>query len=175
MGHEVRLIDLTRIKFSPYGGPQDFKALKNPERFDYVAEQNSAMEKDNFAKDVQDQIDNLKWCDVVIHVFPLYRFSCPAIHKGYLDRVMAYNKLNGKKWMIATTAGQPKSSFSKEGVWGETVETLLYHLNVNCAKFLGMETLKMFVAYEVNDINQSQRDKIVNEWINHLKSYFENK
>lgn len=57
--------------------------------------------------------------------------------------------------MIATTAGQPQSSFTKDGLWGESVEFLLYHLNVNCAKFLGMTTLPMFVAYEVNDINSS--------------------
>ena len=35
MGHEVRLVDLYKIKYNPVGGPDDFVKLLNPASFDY--------------------------------------------------------------------------------------------------------------------------------------------
>lgn len=35
MGHEVRLVDLYKIKYNPVGGVDDFVKLLNPTSFDY--------------------------------------------------------------------------------------------------------------------------------------------
>ena len=35
MGHEVRVVDLYKIKYNPVGGKGDFIKLKNPDNFDY--------------------------------------------------------------------------------------------------------------------------------------------
>ncbi len=35
-------------------------------------------------------MDNLNWCDIVVHIFPFYWFSVPGAHKGWCDRVLAY-------------------------------------------------------------------------------------
>lgn len=66
---------------------------------------------------------------------------------------MAYNNLQGKKWLTITTAGQPKEQFRKEGLWGMSVEELLMHFNVNCPKFLSMESLPMYAVYRANELS----------------------
>jgi len=52
---------------------------------------------------------------------------------------MAYNDLQGKKWMTSVTVGQPERTFQKGELWNDTLENLLRHFNVNCPKFLGMK------------------------------------
>lgn len=135
----VRVDDLVSAKFNLAGGYNDFKEPKNPTKLDYQDEQKHAMEKDNWSDELKPYIKNLEWCDYVIHIFPLYRFTVPAIHKGWLDRVMGYNNLANKKWLTITTVGQPKEQFQADGLWGMPLENLLMHFNQNCPKFLNME------------------------------------
>lgn len=79
--------------------------------------------KGKFAPDVQQAIDDLKWCDVVLFVFPLYWFNIPAVLKGYLDRVLGYyvayggqNKaFEGKKMCLSVTTGAPTQAWTPEG------------------------------------------------------------
>jgi len=66
-GAEVRVVDLTKIKFNPDGGIGDFIQLKQPQKFDYKLEQENAKLTNNFSDDIKEQIEHLKWCDVVIH------------------------------------------------------------------------------------------------------------
>jgi len=60
----------------------------------------------------------------------------PALHKGWLDRVMSYyfayggpNNLKGKKWMCSVTTGGPETAYSKEGFWENKLEEILKHFN----------------------------------------------
>jgi len=81
-GCAVVVNDLIAIGFNPVGGPHDFIDVANPDFFDYQGEQKRASEGHLYAPDVQHQMDLLSWCDVVIHQYPLYWWSLPAIHKG---------------------------------------------------------------------------------------------
>ena len=40
------------------------------------------------AKPVQRHIDNIKWCDTLIFVYPTWWYGLPAMLKGWLDRTM---------------------------------------------------------------------------------------
>lgn len=40
------------------------------------------------AAEVKEAIEDLRWCDSVVFVFPIWWFSFPATLKGYFDRVM---------------------------------------------------------------------------------------
>lgn len=168
---KVKVEDLTKQNFNMTGGYGDFKEPKNPTKLDYIDEQKNALEQDNWSYELIPYIDNIKWCDYVIHLFPLYRFSVPAIHKGWLDRVMGYNNLTGKKWMICTTVGQPKAQFSKDGLWGMSLEDLLIHVNISCARFLLMETLPMFALYDSNNLNQKEREQAIVDLVDHVKKH----
>lgn len=176
MGHKVRLVDLVAIKFRPDGGPHDFKKVQNLEKFDYQHEQKYAVENNNFSDEVKEQMDNLTWCDYVIHQFPFYWFSVPAVHKGWCDRVLAYHyaygggsNLAGRKWLTSTTTGGPEKYYT--GSIGDTVENFLKHFNLNTPKLIGMETLPIFVAHGVNFASDAEKQKYLEDWVEYLKKH----
>ncbi len=91
-GNAVFVDDLVAIGFNPVPGRHDFLSVFNAEKLDLQDEQNHAARGGGgFAPDLQAQMDMLLWCDVVIHVFPLHWWSLPALHKGWIDRVLAYH------------------------------------------------------------------------------------
>jgi NAD(P)H dehydrogenase (quinone) len=112
-GCAVIVNDLVAIGFNPVGGPHDFIDLGNNDYFDYQMEQKRASLESRYSADVQHQMNLLSWCDVVIHQYPIYWWNLPAIHKGWLDRVLGYyfcygggnTHLLGKKWMCSVTTG----------------------------------------------------------------------
>lgn len=112
-GCAVVVNDLVAIGFNPVGGPNDFIDVGDSDFFDYQMEQKRASQGHRYAPDVQHQMDLLTWCDIVIHQYPIYWWNLPAIHKGWLDRVLAYyycygggnTHLQGKKWMCSVTTG----------------------------------------------------------------------
>lgn len=68
----------------------------------------------------------------MIHQFPIYWWSLPGIHKGWMDRILAYYfcyggevaALKDKLWMCSTTIGGPTSMYITGGYLG-----VLYLLN----------------------------------------------
>lgn len=72
-GAEVRLHDLYRDGFQP--------VLTTPEWEGYLTcPQNCAP--------VQRAVDDLRWCNTLIFVYPTWWYGLPAMLKGWLDRVM---------------------------------------------------------------------------------------
>eukprot|EP00828_Plagiopyla_frontata_P040392 TRINITY_DN5471_c0_g1_i3.p2 TRINITY_DN5471_c0_g1~~TRINITY_DN5471_c0_g1_i3.p2 ORF type:complete len:245 (-),score=63.62 TRINITY_DN5471_c0_g1_i3:248-982(-) len=179
MGHEVRVVDLYKIKYNPVGGKGDFIKLKNPDNFDYQIEQKNAMENklENFTQEMKDQIENVKWADVLYFQFPFYWFSVPAILKGWIDKTFAYyfvyggdNNLKGKKWFTSTTTGGPESAYKDQ--IGTTVESFLTHFNYQTPKLIQMDIIPIFVAHGVNYATPEQKEKMNEDLITHLKKHF---
>ncbi len=72
-GAEVRLIDLYARSFDPI--------LSRGEHEGYE------ICPDNCAP-VQDDVDDIRWCDTLIFVYPTWWYGLPAVLKGWLDRVL---------------------------------------------------------------------------------------
>jgi putative NADPH-quinone reductase len=71
-GHEVRDLDLYALGFDP--------AMPARERIDYhTPGLNEAP--------VRDQVEDLRWAEALVFLFPTWWYGMPAILKGYLDRV----------------------------------------------------------------------------------------
>jgi len=113
-GHAVIVNDLVENGFNPTTGKHDFTSLKDPDSFDLQTEQVHTVESGGkFAPDLQEQLDLVDWCDIIIHQFPMYWWSVPAIHKGWIDRCLVYHyaypphvsKWTGKQWMMSVTVG----------------------------------------------------------------------
>ena len=73
VGAEVRLTDLYARNFDPI--------LSAPEHEGYETC------PDNCAP-VQSDVDDLRWCDTLIFVYPTWWYGLPAVLKGWLDRVL---------------------------------------------------------------------------------------
>jgi NAD(P)H dehydrogenase (quinone) len=132
-GHEVKLPDLYAMKFNPVLTASDFPEQKNPEFFNAFLEAIRASKIGAFASDIKEEMEKVKWADLIIFQFPIFFTAMPAIMKGWIDRVLApgfgFNPitnsaydtglLKGKSAMLVTTAGSPKETYSEEGAHGD--------------------------------------------------------
>ncbi len=71
-GHEVRLVDLNAIGFNPVMDAEERRRYHDPGVNELP---------------VADQIAHIKWCEMLVFVYPTWWFGLPAILKGWLDRV----------------------------------------------------------------------------------------
>ncbi|MEM6386538.1 MAG: NAD(P)H-dependent oxidoreductase [Pseudomonadota bacterium] len=72
-GAEVRINDLYQQEFSPALTPHELECYEDPTRN---------------TQHVEQDVENLKWCDTLIFVYPTWWYGLPAMLKGWLDRVM---------------------------------------------------------------------------------------
>lgn len=72
-GAEVRLCDLYARGFQPVLTPQEWAG--------YLDEPRNA---EPVARDIED----LRWCDTLVFVYPTWWYGLPAMLKGWLDRVL---------------------------------------------------------------------------------------
>ncbi|MCV6592819.1 MAG: NAD(P)H-dependent oxidoreductase [Silicimonas sp.] len=72
-GAEVRLSDLYARDFQPILTAAEHEGYLNcPEN----------------CEPVQSDVDDVRWCDTIIFVYPTWWYGLPAVLKGWLDRVM---------------------------------------------------------------------------------------
>ena len=168
LGHAVRVSDLYAMGFNPVAGPDDFSERANPDYLVYALEQRHGYENGTLAADIQEEIEKVLWCDLLILNFPLFWFSTPAILKGWIDRVLIsgltyggkrfYDRggLKGKKAMVTLTLGGRNHMFGEDAVHGE-LEDMLRHLLRGTLYYTGMEVLPPFVAWHVPYITDEAR------------------
>lgn len=125
--------------------------------------------------DVETEIDNHQWADVVILQSPVNWMGMPWTFKKYMDEVYTVGMdgrmcdgdgrhraapekqygsggtLTGKKYMISLTFNAPEDSFndSDQFLFGDkSVDDLMFPMHMNF-KFFGMEPLPTFACYDV--------------------------
>ncbi|MBV1865688.1 MAG: NAD(P)H-dependent oxidoreductase [Rhodobacteraceae bacterium] len=91
-GHNLRVVDLYAENFQP--------VLSREEREAYIEN------TDLVISNVSEHVENLKWAEGLVFVFPTWYFGPPAILKGWLDRVW----LPGVTFQPAEKLGQTTSS-----------------------------------------------------------------
>jgi len=168
-GHEVKLSDLYAMKFNPVLTASDFPERKNPEFFNAFLEAIRASKTGAFAPDIKEDMEKVKWADLIIFQFPIFFTAMPAIMKGWMDRVLApgfgFNPitnsaydtglLKGKSAMLVTTAGSPEEMYSEGGAHGD----LNKHLEsiTHCVfEFMGMKVLPSHVIYEASSMSRER-------------------
>ncbi len=73
-GEEVRLVDLYAEGFDPVMGPEERRAYNDRAPSDPA---------------LAPHIENLKWAEAILFVYPTWWYGLPAMLKGWLDRVWA--------------------------------------------------------------------------------------
>ena len=186
-GHAVVVSDLVAENFNPVGGPHDFTIPpSDPDFFDYQMEQKHAALHEGggsgFAPEVQREMDRLDWCDTVVHQFPIYWWSLPAVHKGWFDRVLAYywcygggnQRLRGKEWMLALTTGGP-TAVQLSGGWPvvgtHNIPSHLQPFWVATPGMLRCVTLPLFIAGGPGKKSAEERDSMAREYVAHIRCH----
>jgi NAD(P)H dehydrogenase (quinone) len=151
-GHEVKTSDLHAMAFDPVSGRHNFLAAKDPDYFKQQIEEMHATETYGFAEDIEEEIQKIEWCDLMIWQFPLWWFGLPGILKGWVDRVFAMGRtyggdriyangvFKGKRAMLSLTTGAPAPAYVKGGFHGD-IHAILRPIHRGMLQFVGFEVL----------------------------------
>ncbi len=191
LGHEVKVSDLYAMKFDPVSDRRNFTTVKNPDYFKQQVEEMHASEVNGFAPDVQEEIEKIQWCDLMIWQFPLWWFSMPAILKGWVDRVFAmgraygqgraYEKgvFRGKRAMLSVTTGGAGEAFAEKpeplrvfheghGFHGD-IYGILRPIQRGILRFTGFDVLRPHIVYGPVRLTDEQRKQCLDAYAARLR------
>lgn len=177
-GCNVFIRDLYKLNFNPVAGQGDFTKLSDKSKtlFQLGVEQREGFLNGNIQDDIKTEIEFIKKADFIFFVFPFWWSSCPAIMKGYIDRVLVhgfafdfftnsmYNTglLKGKQAKLFLTTGGAEEYYTPEGPHKMTVEERLEHLTYGSLAFCGLNVHKSFVAHGVSPLTpKDQMDSLM--------------
>lgn len=148
-GHEVRLHDLYAEGFEP--------ALSAWERTHHL-------DPPDGKPDIAPYVDNLRWCDALVLVYPTWWSGQPAMLKGWIDRVwvagVAYDLPEGsnrirprlgniRRIVAVTTHGSSKAVNSLQGEGGKRVVSR--SLRVLCHRFARTRWIALYAVDRASD------------------------
>jgi len=90
-GHEIRHHDLYKESFNPVFTPY--------ERLNHVGNIDVKLQQ---LPELAPYVENLRWCDALVLVYPTWWGAQPAIMKGWIDRVF----MNEVAWVLPDGAAQ---------------------------------------------------------------------
>ncbi|GAB6260846.1 NAD(P)H-dependent oxidoreductase [Photobacterium sp. R1] len=125
--------------------------------------------------DVQQEVENHKWADIIILQTPVFWMGVPWIFKKYMDEVYTAGMdgslctgdgrssadpkknygtggtVQGKKYMLSLTFNAPAEAFGNPDEYlfqGKSVDDLFFPIHMSF-RFFGMTPLETFVCYDV--------------------------
>ncbi len=127
--------------------------------------------------DVRHEQQLLLQHDRIIFQFPIWWYSCPSLLKQWFDEVLTYgwaygeggNKLHGKEWGLAVTAGGSDYAYSPQGYNLFPLEQLLRPFEVT-ASMIGVTFLPVFAIYNALQVSQEELALKAEEYAIHLTS-----
>ena len=182
MGHTVVISDLYAMGFDPVSDRRNFTTTADAHYFKPQAEEAYATEHNGFAPELEAEIQKLEQCDALILQFPLWWFSVPAMMKGWIDRVFAYQRIygggklyengigQGKRALLSLTTGGPQTIYSGYGL-NPAMEVLTGVLNHGIFWFNGFEPLTPHVAYSPAHLSDAERTALLDSYEARLRAW----
>lgn len=170
-GHQLKVSDLYGMRFKATLDREDFLNLNKPERFNPIMEQLHAARTESFASDIKEEMDKVKWADLVIFQFPVWYGGMPAMMKGWFDRVFAsgfssdmfqgriYDKglMKDKKAMLSFTTGGPEESYYQNIPDYDPAKLL--PVITESLKYSGFKVLKPFIIFGAIGLSEKDAEK----------------
>ncbi|HIF6680971.1 TPA: glutathione-regulated potassium-efflux system ancillary protein KefG [Serratia marcescens] len=131
----------------------------------------------DFFIDIHHEQQLLREHQVIVFQHPLYTYSCPALLKEWLDRVLSRgfasgvggNALAGKYWRSVITTGEPEGAYRTGGYNHYPMEDILRPFELT-AGMCHMHWLTPFVVYwarrQKPEVLRSHADAY-GEWLSH--------
>ncbi len=181
LGHKVTVSDLYRMGFDPVSGRRNFTRAKDPDYYKQQVEEDHATETGGFAPDLAAEMAKLEAADLLIFQFPLWWFGLPAILKGWVDRVFAFNriygrgriyekgKFRGRRALLSlTTGGSGETAYRPDGFNGD-INGVLRPIQRGMLQFLGYDVLRPQIVYGPAQMTQEQRAAALAAWRERLR------
>jgi len=167
-GWDVKTSDLQAMAFDPVSGRGNFTSVNDPDFLKLQLEELHATEVGGFSAEVEQEIQKIEWCDLMIWQFPLWWFGLPAVLKGWVDRVFAMGRtygggriydegvFSGKRAMLSLTTGGPAEAYTKEGFNGD-IHAILKPIHRGMLEFVGFDVLAPQIVYAPVRMSDEQR------------------
>ena len=174
-GYTVRVSDLHAQDFSPISGRHNFTTVQNENYFKQQLEEIHATESGGFSEEIETELKNLEWCDLMIWQFPLWWFGLPAPLKGWVDRVFAMSRtygngkfyqdgvFKGKRAMLSLTTGGPEAAYLPDGFNGD-IMGILRPIHRGMLAFVGFDVLPPHIAYGPAHLDDSERTQLLADY-----------
>ncbi|TKI04984.1 glutathione-regulated potassium-efflux system ancillary protein KefG [Martelella alba] len=130
----------------------------------------------DFFVDIHYEQQLLREHQVIVFQHPLYTYSCPALLKEWLDRVLTRgfasgiggNALSGKAWRSVITTGEPETAYQRLGYNRYTMDEVLrpFELTATLCRMRWLPPLVIYWARRQSaDILKRHADAYV-QWLN---------
>lgn len=148
--------------------------LKKIESLEHVTVHDLYAHYPDFFIDVHEEHHLLLEHDVIVFQHPLYMYSCPALLKEWMDRVLgkgfAFGKgqaLKGKCWRSVITTGGKQQAFDKEGYNKYPLSEILqpFELTASLCLMEWIEPLVLYWARNVSDMDRYQHAETYRQWL----------
>ncbi|MGL6261287.1 glutathione-regulated potassium-efflux system ancillary protein KefG [Vibrio sp. WXL210] len=112
--------------------------------------------------------------DVIVFQHPLYMYSCPALMKEWLDRVLGKGfafggdcALAGKVWRNVITTGGKQEAFGTQGYNKYPMEQILqpFELVASLCLMDWIEPLVLYWAHNVSDAQRHAHGQAYRQWL----------
>ena len=172
-GDTVTVSDLYAMRFDPVASAADFARRSDPDYLVYALEQRHGWQNGGIAEDIRREVDQVLAADVLAFTFPLYRFSVPAILKGWIDRVFLsgpfyggrrlYGRggLAGKRAFAAFSLGGRAHMFGPDAIHGELATGMLRHFLQGTLGYVGLAVHQPFIAWHVPYVTDDERRRML--------------
>jgi glutathione-regulated potassium-efflux system ancillary protein KefG len=128
----------------------------------------------DFFIDISHEHELLMAHDVIVFHHPLYMYSCPALLKEWLDRVLGKGfafgdgcALKGKYWRSVITTGGKEEAFSTKGYNKYPLEQILqpFELTAALCQMHWLEPLVLYWSRNVSDIERYDHAEQYRRWL----------
>ena len=156
------------MRFDPVSSRKNFTTVKNPDYFKPQLEEMHAAETNGFSPELESEIENVEWCELMIWQFPLWWFGLPAVLKGWVDRVFAMGRaygggrlyeagaFRGKRALLSLTTGGPEEAYRK-GAFNGDMAAILRPIHRGMLRFVGFDVLAPQIVYGPVRLTDEQR------------------
>ena len=185
-GHVVTTSDLHAMAFNPVSGRHNFRTVKDSAYFKQQIEELNATEANGFALEIEDELQKIEACDLMILQFPLWWFGLPAPMKGWIDRVFAMGRtyggghfydtgvFRGRKAMLSLTTGGPQEAYLPGGFNGD-INGILKPIQRGMLEFVGFSVLAPHICYGPAHLTDTERRQQLERYCNRLRTIEEEK
>ncbi len=128
----------------------------------------------NFFIDVQREHQLLLEHDIIVFQHPLFMYSCPALLKEWMDRVLGKGfafgndcALKGKVWKSVITTGGAREAFAASGYNKYPLQEILqpFELTAALCRMKWAEPLVLHWARHVSDSERYQHAEKYRQWL----------
>lgn len=148
--------------------------LKRIQHLEHVTVHDLYARYPDFFIDIQREHQLLLEHDIIVFQHPLFMYSCPALMKEWMDRVLGKGfafgndcALEGKYWRSVITTGGPREAFAPSGYNKYPMEEILqpFELTASLCRMKWMEPMVLHWARHVSPAQRLEHAENYQRWL----------